>query len=58
MEGDHLKPGIGFVAMGYMGSQVTVFNRTRQKAQEMGKRGAQVAHTARDLAAGCQIVMV
>jgi 3-hydroxyisobutyrate dehydrogenase-like beta-hydroxyacid dehydrogenase len=68
MEGNHLKPSIGFIGMGHMGShmaqklldagyQLTVYDRTREKAQEMGQRGAQVAQTPRDLAAGCQIVM-
>ena len=69
MEGDNLKPSIGFIGMGHMGShiaqrlldagyQLTVYDRTREKAQEVGQRGAQVAQTPRDLAAGCQIVMV
>jgi 3-hydroxyisobutyrate dehydrogenase-like beta-hydroxyacid dehydrogenase len=68
MEGDHLKPSIGFIGMGHMGShmaqrlldagyRLTVYDRTREKAQEVGQRGAQVAQTPRDLAAGCQIVM-
>ena len=68
MEDNHLKPSIGFVGMGHMGShmaqrlldagyQVTVYDRTKEKAQEVGQRGAQVAQTSRDLAAGCQIVM-
>ena len=68
MEGDHLKPSIGFIGMGHMGShmaqrlldagyQLTVYDRTREKAQEVGQRGAQVSQTPRDLAAGCQIVM-
>ena len=68
MEGDHLKPSIGFVGMGHMGShmaqrlldagyQLTVYDRTKEKAQEVGQRGAQVAQTPRDLAAGCEIVM-
>lgn len=68
MEGDHLKPSIGFVGMGHMGShmvrrlldagyQLTVYDRTKEKAVEMGQRGAQIAQTPRHLAAGCQIVM-
>jgi 3-hydroxyisobutyrate dehydrogenase-like beta-hydroxyacid dehydrogenase len=68
MEGDHLKPRIGFIGMGHMGShmaqrlldsgyQLTVYDRTKEKAQEVGQRGAQVAQTPRDLAAGCQIVI-
>jgi 3-hydroxyisobutyrate dehydrogenase len=63
-----LKPSIGFIGMGHMGShmaqrlldasyQVTVYDRTREKTQEVGERGAQVVQTPRELAAGCQIVM-
>jgi len=68
MEVDHLKPSIGFIDMGHMGShmaqrlldagyQLTVYDRTREKAQEVGQMGAQVAQTPRDLASGCQIVV-
>src|SRR5689334_1134057 len=67
IEGD-LKPSIGFIGMGHMGShmaqrlleagyQVTVYDRTKEKAQEIGQRGAQVAQTPKDLGARCQIVM-
>ena len=67
-KGDHLKPSIGFIGMGHMGShmaqrlldagyQLTVYDRTKEKAQELGKRGALVAQTPKDLAASCQIVM-
>src|SRR2546427_12848776 len=69
MEGEHLKPSIGFVGMGYMGShmaqrlldasyQLTVYDRTEEKAQKVGQRGALVAQTPRDVGAGCQIVVV
>ena len=69
MEGDHLKPNIGFIGMGHMGShmaqrlldagyQLTVYDRTREKAQEEGQRGARMAQTPKDLAANCQVVMV
>src|SRR2546430_7074291 len=68
MEGDHLKPSIGFIGMGHMGShmaqrlldagyQLTVYDRTKEKAQQVGQRGAQVAQTPKDLAANCQVVM-
>ena len=68
-EGDHLKPSLGFIGMGHMGShmaqrlldagyQLNVYDRTKQKAQEVGQRGAQVAQTPKDLAAACQVVMV
>ena len=46
MKGDHLKPSIGFIGMGHMGGhmtqrlldagyQVTVFDRTEAKVQEV-----------------------
>src|SRR5438552_12466110 len=68
MEGDHLKPSIGFIGMGHMGGhmalrlldagyQLTVYDRTRQKAKALGQPGAQVAQTPKDLAANCQVVM-
>lgn len=67
-ENDKLKPTIGFIGMGHMGShmaqrlldfgyQLTVYDRTYEKAKALGLRGAQVVHTPRELAAGCQIVM-
>ncbi len=69
MEGDHLKPSIGFIGMGHMGShmaqrlldagyQVIVYDRTKEKAQEVGQRGAWVAQAPKDLAANCQVVLV
>src|SRR5947209_3022428 len=69
MEDDHLKPGLGFIGMGHMGShmaqrllgagyQLTVYDRTREKAKALGQQGALVAQTAKDLAANCQIVLV
>ncbi len=68
MEDDHLKPGLGFIGMGHMGShmaqrlldadyQLTVYDRTREKAKALGQRGARVAQTPKDLAANCQVVM-
>src|SRR5260370_4947812 len=68
MEGDHLKPSIGFIGMRHMGShmahrlldagyQLTVYDRTREKAQEVGQRGARMAQTPKDLAASCQVVL-
>ncbi len=67
-ENNKLKPSIGFIGMGHMGShmaqrlldagyQLTVYDRTEEKAQEVGQRGAQVAQTPKDLAANCQVVM-
>ena len=67
-ESEKLKPSIGFIGMGHMGShmaqrlldagyQVTVYDRTEEKAQELGQRGAMVAQTPKELAANCQVVM-
>src|SRR6266849_6826433 len=69
MEGGHLKLGLGFIGMGHMGShmaqrlldagyQITVYDRTREKAKALGQRGAQVAQTPKELAANCQVVLV
>jgi 3-hydroxyisobutyrate dehydrogenase len=68
-ENDKPKPNIGFIGMGHMGShmasrlldagyQLTVYDRTKERAQEVGQRGAPVAQTPKDLAATCQVVMV
>src|SRR5437016_849781 len=68
MKDDNTKPSIGFIGMGHMGShmaqrlldagyQVTVYDRTKKKAQVVGLRGAQVVKTPKDLGADCQIVM-
>ncbi len=65
---ENAKPRIGFIGLGHMGShmvmrlidagyQLTVYDRTRQKAQEIAQRGATVAGTPRELAASCQVVM-
>jgi len=54
--------------MGHMGShmvqrlldagyQVTVYDRTKEKAQAMGQRGAFVAQTPKELAANCEVVI-
>jgi len=67
-ENDKLKPRIGFIGMGHMGShmaqrlldagyQVTVYDRTHEKAQRVGQWGAQVAQTPKDLAVGGQVVL-
>lgn len=68
MESDHLKSGPGFIGMGHMGShmvqrlfdagyQVTVYDRTEEKAKALGQRGARVAQTPKELATNCQVVM-
>lgn len=60
---------IGFIGLGAMGKPmaknlirasfpVTVFNRTRSKTQELAEMGALVASSPRELATGCQIVIV
>ena len=67
-ESNKSKPSIGFIGMGHMGShmaqrlldagyQVTVYDRTKEKTQELEQRGAQVAQTPKGLAATCQVVM-
>src|ERR1700680_1913117 len=67
-ESNKLRPSIGFIGMAHMGShmvqrlldagyQVTVYDRTKEKAQEVGQRGALVASTPKELAANCQVVM-
>jgi len=67
-ESNKLKPSIGFIGMGHMGShmaqrlldagyQVTVYDRTEEKAKALGQRGALVAPTPKELAANCQVVM-
>ena len=64
-----LKPSIGFIGMGHMGShmaqrllaagyQVTVYDRTEEKAKTLGQLGALVAQTPKELAADCQVVMI
>src|SRR2546430_9495251 len=67
-EGNQFKPSIGFIGLGHMGShmaqrlldagyQLTVYDRTKEKAKALGQPGAQVAQTPKDLAANCQVVM-
>ena len=69
MEDDHVKLSPGFIGMGHMGShmvqrlfdagyQVTVYDRTKEKAKVLGQRGARVAQTPKDLVANCQVVLV
>ena len=65
---ENAKPRIGFIGLGHMGSHMvlrliqagyplTVYDRTKQKAQEIAQRRADVAETPRELAASCQVVM-
>ena len=65
---ENAKPRIGFIGLGHMGShmalrligagyQLTVYDRTKQRAQEIAQRGASIAQTPRELAASSQVVM-
>lgn len=65
---ENAKPRIGFIGLGHMGSHMalrliqagyplTVYDRTKQKAQEIAQRRANVAETPQELAASCQVVM-
>jgi 3-hydroxyisobutyrate dehydrogenase len=67
-ENNTLKPSIGFIGMGHMGLamarrlldagyQLTVYDRTEDKAKTLAQLGAMVAQTPRELAANCQVVM-
>src|SRR5260370_34919483 len=66
---EHSKPSIGFIGMGHMGSHMAqklldagyhlaVYDRTKERAQELGQKGAIVAQTPKDLAANCDMVRV
>jgi len=63
-----VKPRIGFLGMGAMGSRLaarllkagyplTVYDRTREKAQPLARLGADVAGTPGEVAARCMIVL-
>jgi 3-hydroxyisobutyrate dehydrogenase len=65
---ENSRPRIGFIGMGHMGSHMalrlmnagyhlTVYDRTREKAQAAGQRGALVAQTPKDLAASCEVII-
>lgn len=62
------KVRIGFVGLGGMGTRMagrlleagyplTVYNRTRARAEDLGRRGAAVADTPRELAAAVDVVI-
>ena len=62
------KPPIGFVGLGIMGLPMaghildagyplTVYNRTRSKAEELGARGAKVADSPAEVAADSQVII-
>lgn len=63
------KPSVGFIGMGRMGSAMarrlldagyplTVYDRTPERSEQIGQRGAAVTATPAALAARCDVVMV
>jgi 3-hydroxyisobutyrate dehydrogenase len=63
------RPSVGFIGMGHMGGAMatrllaagyplTIYDRTKERAQEIAQRGAAVAATPKDLAAQCEVVML
>lgn len=61
-------PSIGVIGVGHMGSllaqrlmqmgyTLTVYDRTKEKAQEVAQKGAKVADSPRGLAANCDVVI-
>lgn len=67
-QGVNAKPRIGIIGLGHMGGHMaprfidagyhlTVYDRTRERAQEIARRGAVVAKTPRELAASCDIIL-
>jgi 3-hydroxyisobutyrate dehydrogenase len=62
------KPQLGFIGLGHMGSHMverlinagyhmTVYDRTKDRAQVFGQRGAIIAGTPKDLAASCNVIL-
>ncbi|MGZ3602602.1 MAG: NAD(P)-dependent oxidoreductase [Ktedonobacterales bacterium] len=63
-----VKRSVGFIGMGHMGlamahrlldagNHLVVYDRTREKAEQLVQRGADVAQSPRELAARCDVVM-
>ncbi len=63
-----MKPAVGFIGLGLMGKPmaanllkagfpVTVWNRTRAKAEELARAGAKLAATPREAAAGADVLL-
>ncbi len=63
-----MKPAVGFIGLGLMGKPmaanllkagfpVTVWNRTRAKAEELARAGAKVAATPREAAASADVLL-
>jgi 3-hydroxyisobutyrate dehydrogenase len=68
MQSADLKPNIGFIGLGHMGSHMTrrlldagyrlaVYDRTPARTQEVGHWGALAAQTPKELAANSQVIM-
>jgi 3-hydroxyisobutyrate dehydrogenase-like beta-hydroxyacid dehydrogenase len=66
--GENAKPRLGFIGLGHMGRQMvqrlidagyqmTVYDRTREIAQEVAQKGAKVVATPRELAASCDVIL-
>jgi len=66
--GENAKPRLGFIGLGHMGRhmvqrlidagyQMTVYDRTREIAQEVAQKEAKVAATPRELAASCDVIL-
>jgi 3-hydroxyisobutyrate dehydrogenase-like beta-hydroxyacid dehydrogenase len=62
------KPSVGFIGLGHMGTlmaqrllqagyQLTVYDRTAEKAQELVHQGTKSVDSPRDLAARCDVVL-
>ncbi len=67
-KGNNMKPRIGFIGMGHMGShmaqrlleagyQLAIYDRTPERAREVAQQRATVAQTPRELAAQCEVLM-
>ena len=67
-QNEQAKTRIGFIGLGHMGSHMvprllnagysmTLYDRTKEKAQQVAQQSAIVAETPKDLAASCEIVI-
>jgi 3-hydroxyisobutyrate dehydrogenase-like beta-hydroxyacid dehydrogenase len=63
------KRSVGFIGLGHMGGamakrllaagySLTVYDRTKERAEEIAQQGAAVAQTPNDLAAQCEVVLL
>jgi membrane-associated protease RseP (regulator of RpoE activity) len=68
-QGGQSKPSVGFIGMGHVGSTMakrlievgyplTIYDRTKERAQEIAQQGVAVAQTPKVLAAQCEVVML